>query len=474
MTPATSSSRTSKSQSAKASRHAGDKNNPREVFGWKVYDWANSAFSTTIVGALYGPYLTEVTQRVVGENGVVVSFGPLGAITAKSFFPTCVSIAVFLQIFLLPILGSIADYSNLKKKMMALFCYIAVAATCLMFFVDGRLYWLGGLLFVIANLGFGAALVFYNSFLNEITTEDQRDKVSSRGFAYGYLGGGLLLALNFLLVKSAPRLGLDPYLAVRISLLSAGVWWGGFALITFATLKTRAAEKTLPRGKSYLTVGFSELGRTFRELARLRYTMKYLIAYLFFNDGIQTVISMASVFMAQELFIARGLKTDQSFLLGIFLMVQFVAIFGALLFERIANAIGTKNAILISLVSWAGVVIYCYGFLYSTGGAWALGAVIGIVLGGSQALSRSLFSRMIPAGREASFFGIYEVSERGTSWLGPLVFGVVVAATDSYRQALLSLVIFFVVGTIALYFTDTDKAIHQSGNLLPEEAATAK
>lgn len=474
MTPATSSSRTSKSQSAKSSRHAGDKNNPREVFGWKVYDWANSAFSTTIVGALYGPYLTEVTQRVVGENGVVVSFGPLGAITAKSFFPTCVSIAVFLQIFLLPILGSIADYSNLKKKMMALFCYIAVAATCLMFFVDGRLYWLGGLLFVIANLGFGAALVFYNSFLNEITTEDQRDKVSSRGFAYGYLGGGLLLALNFLLVKSAPRLGLDPYLAVRISLLSAGVWWGGFALITFATLKTRAAEKTLPRGKSYLTVGFSELGRTFRELARLRYTMKYLIAYLFFNDGIQTVISMASVFMAQELFIARGLKTDQSFLLGIFLMVQFVAIFGALLFERIANAIGTKNAILISLVSWAGVVIYCYGFLYTTGAAWALGAVIGIVLGGSQALSRSLFSRMIPAGREASFFGIYEVSERGTSWLGPLVFGVVVAATDSYRQALLSLVIFFVVGTIALYFTDTDKAIHQSGNLLPEEAATAK
>jgi UMF1 family MFS transporter len=341
-----------------------------------------------------------------------------------------------------------------------------------MFFVDGRLYWLGGILFIVANLGFGAALVFYNGFLNEITTEDQRDKVSSRGFAYGYLGGGLLLALNFLLVKSAPRLGLDPYLAVRISLLSAGVWWGGFALVTFATLKTRAAEKTLPRGKTYLTVGFSELGRTFRELARLRHTLKYLIAYLFFNDGIQTVISMASVFMAQELFTARGLKTNQSFLLGIFLMVQFVAIFGALLFERVANAIGTKNAILISLVSWAGVVVYGYGFLHTTNEAWIMGAIIAIVLGGSQALSRSLFSRMIPAGREASFFGIYEVSERGTSWLGPLVFGAVVAATNSYRQALLSLIIFFVAGTIALYFTDTDKAIHEAGNLLPEEAAT--
>jgi UMF1 family MFS transporter len=453
---------------------AGDKNNPREVFGWKMYDWANSAFSTTIVGALYGPYLTEITQQAVGANGVVVNLGPLGAITAKSFFPTCVSMAVFLQIFLLPILGSIADYSNLKKKMMALFCYIAVAATCLMFFVAGGLYWLGGLLFIVANLSFGAAVVFYNGFLNEITTEDQRDKVSSRGFAYGYLGGGLLLGFNFLLVMSAPRLGLNPYMAVRISLLSAGVWWGGFALVTFATLKTRAPEKSLPPGKTYLTIGFSELGRTFRELARLRHTLKYLIGYLFFNDGIQTVISMASVFMAQELFIARGLKTDQSFLLAIFLMVQFGAIFGALFFERLAYAIGTKSAILISLVAWAGVVIYGYGFLRTTTQAWAMGAVIAIVLGGSQALSRSLFSRMIPAGREASFFGIYEVSERGTSWMGPLVFGAVVAATNSYRQAMLSLIIFFVVGMIILYLTDTDKAIHEAGNLLPAEAATGR
>ena len=451
-----------------------DKNNPREVFGWKMYDWANSAFSTTIVGALFGPYLTEITQRVVGENGTVLSLGPLGEITSKSYFPTCVSVAVFLQIFLLPILGSIADYSNLKKKMMALFCYIAVAATCLMYFVDGQLYWLGGILFIVANLGFGAAVVFYNGFLNEITTEDQRDKVSSRGFAYGYLGGGLLLALNFLLVKSAPRLGMDPFLAVRLSFLSAGLWWGGFALIAFVTLKSRAAEKSLPAGKSYLTIGFSELGRTFRELARLRHTLKYLIGYLFFNDGIQTVISMASVFMAQELFTARGLKTDQSFLLLIFLMVQFVAIFGALFFERLAYAINTKNAIMVSLVLWAAVVIYGYGFLHTTRQAWLMAAVIAIVLGGSQALSRSLFSRMIPAGREASFFGIYEVSERGTSWMGPLVFGAVVAATNSYRQALLSLIIFFVVGAVVLYLTDTDKAIHEAGNLLPTEAASSE
>lgn len=453
--------------------HHLEKNNPREIFGWKIYDWANSAFSTTIAGALYGPYLTEITQKAVGENGVVFSLGPIGAITSKSFFPTCVSVAVFLQIFVLPILGSIADYSNLKKKLLAVFCYTGVTATCLMFFITGNLYWLGGLLFIIANLAFGAALVLYNGFLNEITTEDQRDKVSSRGFAYGYLGGGLLLALNFLLVMNSGKLGIDQYLAVRISLLSAGVWWGGFALLTFSRLRSRTAEKTLPSGQSYLTVGFVELGRTFRELARLRSTLRYLIGYLFFNDGVQTVISMASVFLSQELFISKGIPTDQSFLLGIFLLVQFVAIFGALIFERLAYAIGTKRAILVSLVIWSGIVIYGYGFLQTTRDAWAMGALIGIVMGGSQALSRSLFSRMIPKGREASFFGLYEVSERGTSWLGPLIFGIVVAITNSYRQALLSLIALFVIGTVILYLTDTDRAIHEAGNLLPEEAAKA-
>lgn len=447
-----------------------EKNNPREVFAWKMYDWANSAFSTTIVGALYGPYLTEVTQQAVGENGVIVNFG-FYTITAKSFFPMCIVIAVLLQVFLLPILGSIADYSHLKKKLMALFCYTGVTATCLMFFITREVYWLGGLLFIIANLSFGAAVVFYNAFLNEITTEDQRDKVSSRGFAYGYLGGGLLLAGNFLLVNYADRLGLSTAMAVRISLLSAGIWWGSFALIAFANLRSRAPQKHLPRGKSYLTIGFEELRRTFRELARLRHTLRYLIAYLFFNDGIQTVISLASVFMAQELFKSRGLETNQSFLLGIFLLVQFVAIFGALIFERLAYAIKTKNAILVSLLLWSGVVIYGYRFLQTTTHAWFMAAVIAIVLGGSQALSRSLFSQMIPKGREASFFGLYEVSERGTSWIGPFLFAVVVAATNSYRQALLSVIVLFIVGTVILYFTNTEKAIHDAGNLLPEEAA---
>jgi UMF1 family MFS transporter len=448
-------------------------NDRREIFGWVMYDWANSAYSTTVVGALLGQYLTTLAQADVGENGTILSFGPLGAVTAKSFFPFCVALAVIAQALILPVLGAIADYSDLKKRMMALFCYVAVAANCLMFFIEGSRYLFGGVLFIVANLCFGAAVVFYNAFLPEITTEDQRNKVSSRGFALGYLGGGLLLVLNLALVLGAERVGITTQMAVRLSLLSAGIWWGGFALLTFTRLKNRAQARPLPGGQNYLTIGFTELVSTFREFARLRQTLRYLLGYLFFNDGIQTVISMASVFLAQELFESRGVPAPQSFLLGIFLLVQFVAFAGALLFERIAAFVGTKRAILLSLVIWSGIVIYAYAFFRTETQAWAMASVIAIVLGGSQALSRSLFSQMIPAGREASFFSIYEISERGTSWMGPLVFSIVVASTGSYRSAILSLVFFFVVGLVILIFTDTDRAIHEAGNATPEEAAVA-
>lgn len=446
---------------------ANDKNNPREVFGWKMYDWANSAFYTTVVGALFSPYITRLAQSAVGKGGTVMNLGFLGSVTAESFPTLCVSISVGVQVLFLPILGSLGDYSNLKKKLMAVFCYTAVIANALLFFITGNLYLLGGLLFIISNVCFGASIVFYNAFLGEITTEDQRDKVSSRGFAYGYLGGGLLLALNLAFVLGAERIGISAGMAVRLSFLSAAVWWGGFAIITFSRLKTRAATKELPPGQNYLTAGFVELASTFKELKRLPHTLKYLVVYLVYNDGIQTVIFASSVFLEQELF--KG--PNPTFLLSIFLVVQFVAVLGALLFERLAYLMKTKNAILLSLFLWAGVVVYAYGFLHTTYQAWVMAIVIAIVLGGSQALSRSLFSLMIPKGREASFFGIYEVSERGTSWMGPLLFSIVVARTGSYRQALLSLIFFFVVGLVGLYFTNTDRAVHEAGNLEPWEAA---
>jgi UMF1 family MFS transporter len=445
----------------------------REIVGWLMYDWANSAFQTTVVTVLIGPYLTALAQADAGRNGVVASLGIFGTITATSLFPYCISASVLAQVLLLPLLGAIADFSNAKKRLMMAFCYAGVAATCLLFFITDRRYLVGGALLIAANLAYGVTLVLYNAFLNDVATASQRDRVSSQGYALGYLGGGLLLAANLVLLSASDALGISKGLAVRLSLLSAGVWWGGFALFTFARLKTREARRLRTPGRSYFAVGIHQLGAAWQQLRRLPHTRRYLLAYMSYNDAIQTVISVASVFMAQELFVSRGIPADESFLIGLVLMVQFVAFFGALLFERGAAVINTKNAILVSLVLWTGIVVYAYGFLETVAQAWVMGAVLAIVLGGSQALSRSLYSRMIPAGHEATFFGLYEITERGTSWIGPLMFGLVVGATGSYRQAILSLIVLFLAGIIVLFFTNTDRAIHDAEGLLPAEAAGA-
>jgi UMF1 family MFS transporter len=439
-------------------------NNRSEIFGWMMYDWANSAFATTVAGALLNPYLTKLAQNAVGDNGVVLSLGPLGAITSKSFFGFAIGISVFLQVCILPVLGAIGDYSHHKKSLMAVLCYLGVTATCLLYFIIGDRYLIGAVLFIAANVSFGGTIVLYNSYLPEICTDDQMDKVSSHGFAIGYIGGGALLAMNLTLLQNARSLGITSGFAVRISLLSAGIWWGAFALITFARLSNRAPKRSVSAGSSYLTAGFKELSATWHELLRLPHTLKFLIAFLIYNDGVQAVISMSAVFLSQELFTPaqRVAGDDVAFVLKMFLMVQFVAFIGSLFFERIALWIGTKQAIVSSLLIWCGIVIYAWRFLRTTGQAWVMAAVIAIVLGGSQALSRSLFSKMTPAGYESSFFGLYEFSERGTSWLGPVVFSLVVGINGNFRMAILSLIVLFVIGTFILVFTDTDRAIREA------------
>ncbi len=228
----------------------------------------------------------------------------------------------------------------------------------------------------------------------------------------------------------------------------------------------------MPHDKNLVTVGFSEVWATLKELRRLRYTMLFLVAYLFYNDGIQTVILQSSVFISYELFTSKGLADDPSFLIMIFGVAQISAFAGALIFERIARVIGAKRTIMLALVVWCGIVIYAYGFFETKTQAYIMGGAIGMVLGAAQALSRSLYSQMIPRGREASFFGLYEISEKGTSWMGQLMFTIIVGATGSFRHAILGLIVFFIVGTIILLFTDTKRAIHEAGNLTPEEAST--
>jgi UMF1 family MFS transporter len=294
--------------------------------------------------------------------------------------------------------------------------------------------------------------------------------VSSWGFAAGYASGVLVLIANLIFLEKSESLGVSLDLAVRICLGTSGLWWAGFSIITFALLKRREPARSAPEGRHYLRAGLSELIGTFRELFKLKHTAMFLLAYLLYNDGVQTVINSAGLFLSQELFVARGLQTDSSVLVIAYIIAQFVAFFGAVIFERIAHYSSTKTAILISLVIWSAVVIYAYGFLQTLTQAYVMSGAIGLVLGGSQALSRSLFSQMIPTGRESSFFGIYEISERGTSWIGPIVFGLVAQITNSYRPAILALIVFFVFGSLLLYFVNTNKAIGDAANAAPHDA----
>ncbi|MBP7474342.1 MAG: MFS transporter [Pyrinomonadaceae bacterium] len=446
------------------------KNDRREIFGWLAYDWANSAFYTTVVTVLAGPYLTALAQDHVGKAGVVLHLGPFGSITSDNLFTSTLGASIFLQIFLLPMLGSIADFTPYKKKMMACFCYVGVVASSLLFFVSGTNYLWGCLFLLISNICFAASNVFYNSFLVDLTTEDKRDKISSYGYAAGYLGGLVMLFVNLAMINFAPSFGVDKGTAVRISMLVASIWWGVFAAVTFMLVKSRHPEQDA-KGKSLVTVGFVELWKTLRELAGLKYTLLFLAGYLLYNDGVQTVILNSSIFLSQELFISKGLESDPTFLLMIFVIAQVCALIGALAFERLSRVVGTKRTIILCLAIWSGIVIFAYGFLQSEFQAQIMAAFIGLVLGPTQALSRSLFSQMIPKSRESAFFGLYEISEKGTSWIGNLVFAVVVGTTGSYRHAILALIVFFVAGMVILVITNTTKAIHAAGNLTPEEVA---
>jgi UMF1 family MFS transporter len=422
----------------------------RERVGWYFYDFANSAFSTTVVTVFTGPYLTAVARQAADPAGYV---RPLGIpVLAGSFFPYVVSLSVLFQVLLLPVMGAVADYSHRKKGMLFFFAYAGAAATAGMYFLHGTRYLLGGALFLVANVCFGASVVFYNAYLPDLAPSDQRDAVSSVGWALGYLGGGILLALNLLLLSRAPSLGLSTGEAVRISLASAGAWWAVFSLVPLAALRRHRQARTLPEGEWTLVVGLRQLRRTFAEAKDHPGLLLFLAAYLLYNDGIQTVISLSSQFGQEEL----GLS--MSTLTGAILMVQFVAFFGSLIFNLLARRVGAKAAVAASLVLWTGALVYAYAGLRGATGFYALAAGIAVVLGGSQALSRSLYSRMIPEGQEAEYFSLYEVGERGTSWLGPLLFGLALQFTGSYRIAILSLAVFFLAGLALLLCVDVRRA----------------
>ncbi|ANH95258.1 MFS transporter [Streptomyces sp. SAT1] len=429
----------------------------REQRGWYVYDWACSVYSTSVLTVFLGPYLTTVARAAADADGYV---HPLGVpVRAGSFFAYCVSVSVVVAIVLMPMAGAAADRTGRKKPLLAAAAYVGAAATAGLFFLDGDRYLLGGLLLIVANASVAVSMVLYNSYLPQIAAPDERDAVSSRGWAFGYAAGSLVLVANLVLFTAHDSFGVSEAMAVRICLASAGLWWGVFTLVPLTRLRDRRTDRPAPSGRH----GWRRLAATVRDMRGKPRTLAFLLAYLVYNDGIQTVISQASVYGSEEL----GL--GQSTLITAVLMVQVLAVAGALGMGRLARVHGAKRTILGSLAAWT-VILAAGFFLPARAPVWffVLAAGIGLVLGGSQALSRSLFSHLVPPGKEAEYFSAYEMSDRGMSWLGPLLFGLTYQLTGSYRDAIVSLVVFFVIGFALLARVPVGRAIRDAGNPVPD------
>ena len=445
----------------------------REQRAWYVYDWANSAFVTTVGTVLVGPYLTAVATAAAcpdladGEEceGTVALLGFLD-VDPNSLVPFLISISTVVIALLLPFVGAVADRSSRKRVLMARFAWAGAAAATALVLVTGSAWALGATLLVIGNACLAASLTVYDAILVDVAAADERDRVSSRGWALGYLGGFLLLVVNLGVVLGAGSLGLSDGLAVRISLASAGLWWAAFTLVPYLGLKDRPAVAVVGEQRGGLAglVGgtFRQLRETLREARNYPQTLLFLGAYVLFNDGVQTVIAVSSIYGSVEL----GFATDQ--LIVVIVVVQAVAFAGALLFGRIARTLGAKRSILVSLCVWVVVVGAAYTLPAGEFGLFvALGAGIGLVLGGTQALSRSLYSQLVPAGKQAEYFSLYQAAERGTSWFGTLTFGLVQQLTGSFRLSILAVLAFFVLGGCLLLLVDVRKGITDAGNEVP-------
>ncbi|MBI2955694.1 MAG: MFS transporter [Acidobacteria bacterium] len=427
------------------------KDNPKTVFGWCMYDWANSAYFTTVAVGLLPDYFASV----VAPEGA--RFGGR-TFAADTLWGATVGTATFLAFISAPFLGAVADFSAAKKRFLLAFAYTGSLFTLLLYFChSGDVAKTLGF-FMVTLVAFIGANVFYDAFLPHISSPERMDWVSGKGYAFGYLGGGLQFALSLALVAGHERLGLTLPQAARLAIVMAAVWWAGFTFFTAHYLVEAPASERLPeryrnwpRPLAYGAVGASRTLATLRRVRRFRHLLIFLVAFMLYDDAIQTVINMATIYGKVEL----KLTTLQ--LMFTLLLIQGIAIFGALGFSRLAGWMGTKRAIMLTLGLWSGVVVYAY-FITTAAEYFLLGLVVGIVLGGSQALSRSYYGSMVPEEASAEFYGFYTVfSKFGAIW-GPWVFAVIKQMTGSSRLAIVSLVGLFVAGLILLLFVDEKKA----------------
>ena len=437
----------------------------RAVSGFALYDVANSAFVTTVVTAVGGPFLTALAQDVAGPDDRVSVL--LLSPRASSVFAYAVSLSVLLQVLALPVLGALADRPLAKRRLLVVSTAVGSAATVALALTPPGTVLPGLAAFVVANVAYGAAILAYNAYLSDVAELPDRHRVSALGFAAGYAGGALVLAVSLALVTAADPLGISRGTAVRLAIGLSAVWWAALGAVAVRRLD---AVRELPgwdptpvteRLSAQVAGSLRQLRGSLTALRALPGTARFLLAFLLFNDAIQAVVALSAVVLEEELFVAKGLPRDDAtpFLLQLVLLIQVIAVFGAGVSGRLAERFGAKRTLLVTLAIWVAIVVYAVFALETTTAAYALGVAIAIVLGGSQAIARSLFSSMVPARRQASFFGFYELAERGTAWVGTLLFAVVLDVTGSYRGALLSLLVLFVTGGALLAATDTDGAV---------------
>ncbi|MFC7062663.1 MFS transporter [Halobacillus seohaensis] len=414
----------------------------KPVMSWILYDFGNSAFATTMMAAVLPIFYYDVAAKGLNES------------LATSYWGYSQSIAVLIVAILAPILGAISDYSVAKKRFLMFFAFMGIIASVLLAFVGEGDYLLASGLLIVGTIGFSGGNAFYDAFLPEVSDEKNMDKVSSWGFAFGYIGGGILLAINLLMIMKYQWFGLPNTLAgTRLSFISVGIWWLVFSIPLFKNIVEEKKQQT-KRTQSYVKIGFKRVGSTLKEIKRYKQLLIFLIAFWLYNDGISTIIKMATIY-------GRDIGIDSNSLIIALLITQFVGIPCTFFFGFLAGKISPKKALSLSLYIYLAIVALGY-FMTSALHFYMLAICVGIVQGGAQSLSRSIFGRMVPGDRHAEFYGFYGVSAKFSAIFGPFVFALVGQLTGSSRLGILSLVVFFIAGIILLKFVDIDKGQEQA------------
>ncbi|MEE8298764.1 MAG: MFS transporter, partial [Thermodesulfobacteriota bacterium] len=396
------------------------------------------AFATTVMAELLPVYYSQVAGVDRPGN------------TATVYWGYTTAGALLITALLAPIMGAIADYSGTKKKLLMTFAALGIFATALLYFVTTGDWLMASLFFILGNIGFATSEVFYNSLLPHIASPEKMDQVSTKGYALGYLGGGILLGINVLMIE----LMSDKILATRLSFVTVSIWWAIFTIPILRNVREPKVKENIGPHINPFVGGFKRVATTFKELRSYRELFLFLVAFWIYNDGIGTIIKMATIYGAE-------IGIDQTALIGALLMTQFVGIPFSFAFGRLAKYIGTKNSILLGLFVYTMISIGGY-FMETALHFWILAFLVGTVQGGTQALSRSLFGSMLPKSKTGEFYGFYGMSSKFAGIVGPLVFAIVSQIAGSSRLSILSLIVFFILGGFLLSRVDEKKGIENA------------